>query len=483
MERPGLDAADGASDPIPLCLALDGALLRTHTTAESLVVLARRRPASLLAAPLWRLRGRARFRRRLSSRAPLDPAALPYDPDVVAWAREEHRRGRTVWLTTAADLSVASAVAAHLGFFDGVVASAGEVELAGPSMARALIERVPGGFDYASAGARAGAGDGPVRASARQAILVGVASSGGRAERGANVLCKFPRPRSGLRVRLRALRVHQWAKNLLVFLPLIGAHRVRDVMELSQAILAFLAFGVVASGVYVLNDILDVSSDRLHLRKRHRPIASGELSIGMGALLVPLLLVLGAVLASPLPRGFGAILAAYFLVTLAYSLGLKRRPVLDVLTLAALYTSRIFAGGLATGIPVSEWLATFSMFLFLSLAFLKRSTELVDSGALPGRGYVAADRQSVLAMGSAAGYLSVLVLALYISAPEVRRLYPHPQALWALCPLVLFWVTRLWFLAQRGEVDDDPLVFAFKDRTTYVVALAGAVAVYVAARA
>lgn len=288
--------------------------------------------------------------------------------------------------------------------------------------------------------------------------------------------------RASLAQTIRALRPHHWAKNALVFVPLAAAHRLDDPELLRRAALAFLAFGLVASAVYVLNDLLDLEADRLHPQKRQRPFASGALPAWWGAALVPALLLAGAAVAVALPGRFRLVLAAYAALTAAYSLGLKRQPMLDVLVLAALYTARLFAGGAATGIQVSQWLATFAMFLFLSLAFLKRASELAgrDEAAtpLPGRGYFAVDREGVFSLGATSGYMSVLVLALYLASGEVALLYAHPRRLWLLCPLLLYWVSRLWLTARRGTLHDDPLVHAFKDPASYAVGLAGAVVVY-----
>lgn len=277
---------------------------------------------------------------------------------------------------------------------------------------------------------------------------------------------------------LQALRPHQWAKNALVFVPLLGAHRLGDPPTLAAALLAFVAFDLVASAAYVVNDLVDVDADRAHPEKRLRPFASGALAPWHGGALVAALLAGGAALAARLPPSFALLLAGYFVATLAYSCWLKRQVALDVLLLAGLYTVRMFAGGFATGVPVSEWLASFSMFLFLSLAFVKRASELARSErALPGRGYRAEDREVVFTMGITAGYLSVLVLALYVSSNDVRRLYARPAWLWALCPLVLYWVSRLWVRARRGEVHHDPLIFALRDPATWAVGVLAAVAV------
>lgn len=294
-----------------------------------------------------------------------------------------------------------------------------------------------------------------------------------------------PAPRSSARALalVRAARPHQWAKNVLVFLPLLGAHRLSDPGALAAAALSFVAFSIVASAVYVVNDVFDLEADRAHPTKRERPFASGLLPVRAAFLLAPALLAAGGAVAAALPPPFAALLAGYFVATLVYSVAAKRWPLVDVILLGGLYTSRIYAGGLATGIPVSEWLATFSMFLFVSLAFLKRGSELLAARASPaGRGYLLEDRDSVFTMGTISGYLSVLVLALYISSPEVRRLYPSPGWLWALCPAVLYWVSWMWLRARRGEVHEDPLVFALTHRVTWIVAAIGSATVLAATR-
>lgn len=270
---------------------------------------------------------------------------------------------------------------------------------------------------------------------------------------------------------------HQWSKNALILLAPLGAHRLADPATWRAAGLAFAAFSLVASGLYVANDLADLDADRAHPRKRHRPLASGRLGTAAARWLVPALLAGGLALGALLPPAFLPFLGGYAVATAAYSLALKRQPVTDVLVLAGLYTVRIYAGAAATGVPVSEWLASFSMFLFLSLALMKRAVELASLGQAPaGRGYRPEDRLPVLALGAASGCVAVLVLALYLSSAEVRRLYATPGWLWALCPLVLHWIGRLWLAAGRGEMDDDPVVYALRDRASWATgALAGAV--------
>jgi 4-hydroxybenzoate polyprenyltransferase len=278
---------------------------------------------------------------------------------------------------------------------------------------------------------------------------------------------------------LRAVRLHQWSKNVLVFLPLLAAHRVWDGTAWARAGLAFLAFSLVASSVYVLNDALDVASDRRHALKRTRPFAAGALPLSAAFVLVPGLLAGGGAVALLLPPGFAAALAGYWVTTCAYSLALRRVAILDVMALAGLYTARIYAGAFAVGVPVSEWLASFSFFFFLSLAIVKRASEIgKDTEAPSGRGYRPGDHLVVSAMGVTSGNVSVLVLALYVNSPEVRHLYSHPARLWGLCVLAAYWISRVWLLAWRGDVHDDPVVFAVRDPVTWAVAALGGAVIW-----
>jgi 4-hydroxybenzoate polyprenyltransferase len=293
------------------------------------------------------------------------------------------------------------------------------------------------------------------------------------------VLSSSPRPT--LHTAARLLRVHQWTKNLLLLVPPLGAHRF-DLRVLGPAVLGVLSFSLCASGAYVLNDVLDAERDRIHPAKRGRPIAAGEVSVPVALTAAVGLVGSAFALGSQLGVGFLGALALYGLVSTVYSLRLKRVPVLDVLVLAALYTLRVVAGTLATGVPTSSWLFTLTIFLFLSLALVKRTSELrrlSDSdGVLTarGRGYAAEDLETLSMLGMASGLVAVLVLALYVASSDVTRLYAHHERLWLLCPLALYWVSRIWLLARRGTVDEDPVLFALRDRPSWIVgALAAAV--------
>ncbi len=276
----------------------------------------------------------------------------------------------------------------------------------------------------------------------------------------------------------RALRLHQWLKNLLVFIPLFGAHQLGNSGLLAASLIAFLAFGLCASSVYLLNDLLDLPDDRRHGKKRLRPFASGRLPLIRGLVAIPVLLLASFLISAAfLPAAASAALAFYYIVTLFYSTSLKRRMAIDVLALAGLYTLRIVMGSLATGLSLSFWIMAFSMFVFLSLALVKRHAELLHArqpGApakTPGRGYFPEDLPMVAQLGAASGYLSVLILALYINDSHTIQMYRYPQIIWLACPLLLSWITRVWMLSHRGEMDGDPLIFAIRDRKSLVTSV------------
>jgi 4-hydroxybenzoate polyprenyltransferase len=281
------------------------------------------------------------------------------------------------------------------------------------------------------------------------------------------------RGRSTLAATVKALRFHQWAKNLLIFVPLVLSHRFFDPGVLTAGLRAFVAFGLCASAIYVINDLCDIEADRAHPRKRFRPFAAGDLTISTGVVLAAVLLTSAAALSLlSTPRQFALILLGYVAITSAYSWRLKREPVLDVFVLATLYVVRVLGGGAAAGITISNWLLGFALFLFLSLAFVKRYVELLgQNGHMPGRGYNAADHGWMLSIGTAAGYMSVVILALYVNSEEVARLYSSPRVLWLICPVLLYWVSRVWLRAGRQEVHDDPVLDALKDPASYLCAL------------
>ncbi len=469
--------ATAGTSTLPLCVDLDGTLILSDVLFESVTLLIKRNPLYLFRIPIWLLKGKAAMKSEIAQRVELDPAALPYNREFIQWLESERAGGRQLFLCTATNERLATRVAAHLNLFDGVLASNDVTNLAGSSKAERLVERFgAGGFDYCGNETR----DLAIWKRARGAIVV----RGGRkleqqAARQANVMLTFSSGARPLQALVRALRPHQWAKNALILVPLLAAHLATDLDRWERALIATVAFCLCASSVYIINDLLDLAADRNHRTKSKRPFAAGDLSLLTGWILAPLLLAAAGFLSIWLPGKFQLVFALYYVTTLAYSFGLKGRVLIDTLTLAALYTIRIIAGAAAASVPLSFWLLLFSVFLFLSLAFVKRFTELdalrrQQRLRAVGRGYHVEDLAILQSLGTAAGYLSVLVLALYINSPAIESLYRRPKIIWLLCVLMLYWVSRVWMKAQRGEMHDDPVVFALKDRVSLGVGLLAA---------
>jgi 4-hydroxybenzoate polyprenyltransferase/phosphoserine phosphatase len=423
-------------------------------------------PLKALSMPLWLLRSKAHLKERIAAHVELDVTSLPYDIRVLELIDEHRRAGRRVVLVTATHRKFAQQIADHLGVFDEVLSTDGDSNLSGSTKREALVERYgERGFDYVGNSSA----DVEVWRAAGHAYIANPEAGVTKAASRVSNVAKVIEPRTRWSAYLRLMRPHQWAKNLLIFVPLFLGHQASNVGLLLQALLAFVAFGLTASSVYVLNDLLDLEADRHHVRKRHRPLASGLVSVKHGLVMAPLLLGAALIMALQLPWMFLVTLAVYYILTLAYSLYVKRLVMLDVVTLAGLYTMRILAGAAVTGLPLSFWLLAFSLFLFLSLALVKRYSELMvmkDEGkaTAKGRGYQVSDLSMLSSLGAASGYIAVLVMALYINSPDVLRLYHRPELLWLTCPALLFWVGRIWVLAHRGVVHDDPVVFALRDR-------------------
>lgn len=458
----------------PICVDLDGTLIKTDLLYESFFSAIHSQPLLVLKTPFWLMKGKNHLKAKLSENANIDVQSLPFNSDVVAWLKSENEKGRDVVLATASNQLLANKVADHIGFFKSVYASDYGINLKGSNKKNLLVEKFGvSGFDYM--------GDHKVD------IVVWNASETAHVVGDSQLLNQlnekvkrgkvFPQKGFSLNILLKSLRVHQWAKNGLVFVPLVFAHKTLQVPYLLNAVLGFLAFCFTASSVYLLNDLIDLSSDRKHPTKKNRPFASGQLSPVWGLILIPLLLALAAGLSTQLNYRFSLVLMAYFVSTLAYSFKLKQIVLVDVVVLAGLFCVRLFAGSVATELGISNWLLTFSLFLFLSLAFLKRFTELLplckpleEQGVtLPGRGYQPTDLEQISSLGSASGYLAVLVVAFYISSPDVKVLYTHHEVLWLTLPIFLYWISRVWLLGRRGQMNHDPVVFALKDRVSYLI--------------
>ncbi len=459
-------------DACPLYVDLDGTLTPSDTLHESVMLLIRRNPFNLLRMLAWLLLGKAGFKLRLAAAVRPDPARLPYHERFLQYLREERARGRTLVLASAADVRIVREVAAHLHLFHDVLGTnAGRDGLnLSRRHKRAAIEahaRASGHQRWAYAGNSRD--DLAVWEGSAQAVAVnapdGVLDTLRQVHPQARV---FEREPLRLRTVLRAIRLKQWSKNALLFLPLLAAHSL-DPQRWAMVALAFVAFGLCASATYLFNDLLDLPNDRVHRLKRHRPLASAAISIPAAVLLGMVMMVLAFVLAFAVSGGFAATLLGYTVITLAYSLALKRLALIDVLVLSGLYTLRIGAGAVAAGVGLSNWLLAISIFLFLSLALIKRCAELEeldDAQAIlaPGRGYQARDLPSLRAMGMASGFLAVMVLTLYIDSQNSAVLYRQPAWLWAAAPALLLWIMRIWLKTGRRELrGEDPLQFALRD--------------------
>jgi 4-hydroxybenzoate polyprenyltransferase len=469
-----MHATSGVSDSTALVVDLDGTLLASDVLWESVLVLLKDRPWLAFALPFWLLRGKGYLKREIAQRVSLDVTRLPYREEVVQLLTREAQSGRHVVLATATDAAVAQQIAEHLGLFSEVMASDARTNLSGERKAHRLTARFgKGQFDYLGNDHV----DIPAWSAGRQVIVVAPSRWLLWRVRRLFSIERVMAPRSSaVWATVRVMRPHQWVKNLLLFVPLITSHRLLELSLLTQVVASFVAFSLCASAVYIVNDLLDMQSDRLHPRKRRRPFAAGQLAIPVGLTAAPVLFVAAFAVASlALPPAFSGILGVYFVTTTAYSSFLKRQPILDVMVLAGLYAMRVLAGGVAVGIVISPWLLSFALFLFLSLALMKRFSEIKATGSrtLSGRGYRVEDGSWLQAAGLGSAYIAALVLALYISSSDVTILYRDPRILWGLCPVFLYWVTRLWFHAHRGWIEDDPVVAAVKDPASYAVAAIG----------
>ena len=457
-----------------LCVDLDGTVIATDLFWESVLELTRTRPLLLLLLPFWLLRGRSYLKERLAALVSIAPQKLPYRDDVLRVIRELKQMGvRRVVLATASHERLANAVAAHLGIFDETLATCGALNLKGNAKAEVLTERFGSDFLYIGDSAT----DLPVWAVARQGIVVGSKALARRASAVTEVRQVVEVDSAGWKTYWDALRPHHWSKNGLLLLPLVLAHRWEfHAWELT--LFGVFLFSLAASGIYVVNDLLDLPSDREHPWKCRRPFASGRLSIVSGMALAPGLLLCG-IGAGWVFLGYPFALAVicYGLLSLAYSLALKRRPLADVFVLTSFYGIRIVTGALITQTQLSSWFLIFSMFFFFSLALAKRFSELMHAGALvesgnSGRGYRAEDSPLLSTMGVSSAFASVIVFSLYTRSPEVSRLYPHPQPLLLIAPFLLYWLVRVWLQAGRGELKEDPVTLAMRDPMSYIVGLA-----------
>ena len=465
------DTRQVASAPIPLLIDLDHSLIRTDLLMETALAYAAANPLRILNLPIWLLGGRANLKRKLAEAVDLDMELIPVNDKVVELAMEAKSDGRRVYLVTASDGLLAEKIAGRFPFIDGVISSDGTTNLKGSRKASVVAERFPEGYDYVGDSAA----DLHVWRNARNVIAV---APGGATLRKVKALAKpttVIEGKSRLRALIKAARLHQWAKNSLIFVPAVLSGTILDPATIASCVSAFLALGFVAIGTYLINDLLDLAHDRRHWSKRFRPIATGDLSIGMAVAAAGISIAGGLAIGAMVGIGVLGGLLAYLVLTLAYSIHIKRLAILDVVVLAILFTLRLAIGIAAAGVFASPWLLVFSMGLFTSLSIAKRYTEIERTAqkgetVVPGRGYITADAPLVLGLGLATGTASVLILVLFLIFDAFERdIYVNPHWLWLFPVIIFLWISRIWLISQRGQLNDDPVVFALKDRQSLVL--------------
>ena len=468
-----LTVADGL---LPLVVDLDGTLIRSDSLHESAALAIRLNFLAIFNILYWTLRGPQYLKFRLAEMVAINVATLPYHAELLAYIRQERSVGRRIVLATAADGSIAQAVAGHLGVFDDVLASAVDCNLKGTRKLSAIRSLLGQKFVYAG-DSRA---DIPIWSSSTAAILVGASPGVRRKVLSVGVPIDKEFVGSSLNGMdwLSALRVHQWAKNTLLFVPMLMAFSFFPTSRLLEIVGVFVSFSLVASASYLFNDILDIESDRDHLRKRNRKLASGELSIAKALQMGVFLLVLGLVIAWCISLPVGMCVVSYLFLTMSYSLVFKHYVLLDVIFLAALYTLRIFTGAVAISVVLSPWLLSFSMFLFFGLALVKRCAELtalvgVGRVSASGRDYRVSDLPVLTALGVGAVVAAAVVFGLFIMSPETQSRYSHADILWFALVGLIYWAGRLWIKTSRGEMHDDPVVYTLKDRGSRYLLVAG----------
>ena len=461
---------DNASS-VPLCVDLDGTLLRSDMLLESLLALIKERPACALQVPVWIAKGKAHLKSQVARRVDFTTCHLPFNEEVVQYVREQ-RAFRTTVLVTGTHQSLADAVAGQLDLFDEVIGSTSEVNLTSHRKREWLQSRFgEEGFDYIGNDKD----DLDVWPAARQAMVVSTPT--GLASHPAQTFDRvFEERANGISDYLSLLRVHQWSKNALIAVPFFLDHRINDGAAFVAVVLAFIAMSLLASATYIINDMLDLQADRQNATKSKRVLASGAVPIERGVKTIGVLVLLLLLITLMLPPAFNAALLVYLITTLTYTFVLKKKAMLDVITIAALHTLRVVAGTLVIQAAWSFWLLGFSMFFFFSLASAKRVAELINlqkagRQSTVGRDYQIADIPVMLTSGVSTGFISIMIVALYINSEKVQTLYANPMILWLLCPVLMYWVGRIWLFTGRGQMHEDPIVFAIRDRVSVFTAL------------
>nr|WP_217346590.1 UbiA family prenyltransferase [Noviherbaspirillum sp. L7-7A]MBV0881055.1 UbiA family prenyltransferase [Noviherbaspirillum sp. L7-7A] len=450
---------------IPLVVDLDGTLTPTDTLVESIFSLLKKNPLNIFVVLLWLFTGRAEFKRRVACRTNFSIKTIPWREDFLTWLREQHNNGRTLVLATAAHRTIAQDAAHHLGFFHKVISTDSGSNLKGTAKLQEIQKQIGSRFSYAGDSSA----DLPIWRAAETAVLVGASQAISREVReSGKVEIEFHNRKAGVVIWLRALRVHQWLKNLLLFIPILASFAFDDALKISAALIAFASFSFAASATYIFNDLWDLESDRKHPRKRYRPFASAHVPIFQGVIVAGGLFLTSLVLACFVSYAFASMVVGYIVLTTLYSWTLKHYVLIDVLMLAVLYTFRVLAGSIATEIHITQWLLAFSIFMFFGLALIKRCAELkslqmAQKKNTEGRDYQVEDLAVLWPLGIAASLCSVVVFGLYIGAPQTKSAYANADLLWLVGLGLLYWNARLWIKTARGEMHDDPIVFAARD--------------------
>lgn len=458
---------------IHLHIDLDGTLLKSDLLHEHLIRLLLRNPLKFIAILPSLLKGKLAFKQAVANACDFRNIVLPYNEDLTTWLKTNYLKYKSTNLITASPQKWADLVSDKFPFLNSAHGSKNK-NLSGKNKLQFIETEFPGDFIYAGNSST----DLPIWEKANGAIVVGSNSIKNSCEKVTTIIQHFKVNKS-FKIFPKALRIHQWAKNLLLFVPLLLSWQDWGNKEAwINVATAFLSFSLVASSVYLLNDLVDLDNDRKHSRKKMRPFASGDLNILLGAGLVPLTFLSGIFLSLMVSKGFLLVLLTYYFITTCYSFALKRLVLVDVLTLSCLYSIRIFAGGVASDVPISHWLLAFSTFFFLSLGFVKRYTEIreksLEKGTLKpvsGRGYSAEDLNVILGIGLGSGVTSILIYILYINDPHITEKVSSPLNLYAASLVLFYWLMRVWILASRGQMHDDPVVFAIKDKASWIAFL------------
>mgnify|MGYP006158097583 CR=1 FL=1 len=452
----------------PIIIDLDGTIVHTDMLHENIFSLLAAKPLEILKIPYYLFKGKAYLKKKLALESQLDVTNLPYNYELLDWIKDQKNKGSNVVLCTGSDIIDAKKISDFLGIFDDVIASDGKLNLVGKNKANILVEQYGSkNFHYAGNSRK----DIHIWKESDHAIVI---NSSKKLLNAVKKICKvtftIPKRKIHPKIIIKAMRVHQWLKNLLLFAPFIAAHQINNFESWVSVTIGFISFSLCASAIYLLNDLTDLSNDRSHPRKKERPFASGELPFYYGVLLIPLLLVSSFAIAIIFSNSeFTIWLFLYLFLTTLYTFIIKPIIFLDVIVLAMLFTIRIIAGSATLLLPLSPWILGFSIFLFVSLAIIKRYAELEiqiikNISQIKGRGYYTSDASLIQSIGLASGFCSILVFVLYLNSPEVMALYNSPEIIWLCIPILIYWQSWMWLSAHRGKMHDDPLIFAMKDK-------------------